>query len=471
MRLALKIAMVFLLTIAILIPLMMIRGTITERQIYRQEAIDSVASSSAGRQAFSGPVLIVPYVETVEFEEKDSQGFLRVVRREENKRWVFFPESMDTTGKLKPNTRKRGLHEVRVFEMETKLRAKFDVVIPPDEPRPASDVAGKAPLPPRRIGTPWLSYVIADVRGIVGLQTLRIGGREVEMEQGSGSGQGSGLHAKLPVPAAGNRLTLDTAFDFNLEGTESLSIAPLAKRNRIAIESSWPHPQFNGDFLPRKREIDANGFKAEWEITSVATNAQAQYLAGSTIPGDGALQADPNRAGVARLEAIGVSLVDPVNIYSMADRASKYGILFVLLTFVGFFMFELIKQLRIHPIQYGLVGLALAIFFLLLLALSEQIRFALAYLVASVACIGLLGYYVSHVLQSWLRGFGFAVMLGTLYAALYGLLISEDNAMVLGAGLLFSILTAIMVITRKIDWYKVGAISPPPLPRAPQTQS
>src|SRR5690606_3649873 len=119
--------------------------------------------------------------------------------------------------------------------------------------------------------------------------------------------------------------------------------------------------------------------------------------------------------------------------------------------------FELLRQLRIHPIQYGLVGLALAIFFLLLVSLSEHIAFGLAYLAASAACIGLLGFYLSHVLCSRLRGAGFAAMLATLYAALYGLLASEDNALVLGAGLLFVILAAIMVATRKVDWYRLSA--------------
>ena len=151
-----------------------------------------------------------------------------------------------------------------------------------------------------------------------------------------------------------------------------------------------------------------------------------------------------------------VALVDPVNIYTQADRASKYGLLFVILTFVGFFMFELIRELRIHPIQYGLVGLALAIFFLLLVSLSEHIAFVQAYLVASVACIGLLAFYLTAVLRSTARGLGFAAMLATLYAALYGLLMSEDNALVLGAGLLFVILAAIMVITRKVDWYQLS---------------
>jgi inner membrane protein len=458
MRLLLKMLMVIGLTIAILVPLLMIRGTIQDRQMYRREAVQTVARSSAGAQALSGPVLMVPYSELVEVEEKDNTGFSRKVRREQSGLWMFFPETLEANGTMKPIVRKIGLHEVRKYEFATKLHAEFKVTIPGD-----ADA-----LAPRRIGQPYLSYAIADVRGVVGLQALTVNGKDVELLQGPGSGDGGGLHARLPATAAGDVVVLDSNLDFTLEGTESLAIAPLAKRNIITIDSPWPHPQFNGDFLPRKRSIDDKGFRAEWEISSLATNAQAQYLGGSRIPGmapAGSVDAEHGEEPVSGLDAIGISLVEPVNIYSQADRASKYGILFVLLTFVGFFMFELIKQLRIHPIQYGLVGLALAIFFLLLVALSEHIEFDLAYLIASVACIGLLGYYVSHVLQSWLRGLGFAAMLCTLYGALYGLLISEDNAMVLGAGLLFLILAAIMVVTRKIDWYSVGAATPPPLPR------
>jgi inner membrane protein len=458
MRLLLKILMVIGLTIAILVPLLMIRGTIQDRQMYRREAVQTVARSSAGAQALSGPVLMVPYTELVEVEEKDNTGFTRKVRREDSGVWMFFPETLEAKGAMKPIVRKIGLHEVRKYEFATRLHAEFKATVPGD-----ADA-----LAPRRIGQPYLSYAIADVRGVVGLQTLKINGKDVELLQGPGSGDGGGLHARLPATLAGDVIVLDSSLDFTLEGTESLAIAPLAKRNFITIDSPWPHPLFNGDFLPRKRSIDDKGFHAEWEISSLATNAQAQYLSGSRVPGmapAGSVDAENGTETVSGLDAIGVSLVEPVNIYSQADRASKYGILFVLLTFVGFFMFELIKQLRIHPIQYGLVGLALAIFFLLLVALSEHMEFGKAYLIASGACIGLLGYYVSHVLKSWLRGFGFAAMLSTLYGALYGLLISEDNAMVLGAGLLFLILAAIMVVTRKIDWYSVGAATPPPLPR------
>lgn len=453
MRLILKILMVAGLSLAILVPLLMIRGTILERQMYRVAAVESVARSYAGAQGLAGPVLVVPWVQTIEIEEKNDKGVvIRKVKQDgEAGRWTYFADTMDVSGTLKPSTRRLGLHEVRVYELDGKATAAFRVEIPNDAD----------PELPRKIGRPWLSYSIADVRGLAGSPRLRIDGKDVALEQGMGSRDLGGVHARLAAPAAGSKFTLDTQFDFALGGTESLAIAPLARRNRIALDSPWPHPQFNGAFLPRTRTMDQNGFKASWEISSLATNAQAQYLGGKIAmvgEGDSKLRIGlgPDAHAQGDLDAIGVSLVEPVNIYSQADRASKYGILFVLLTFVGFFMFELIKQLRIHPIQYGLVGLALAIFFLLLIGLSEHIAFGLAYLAASVACIGLLGFYLSHVLHSRARGLGFAAMLATLYAALYGLLISEDNALVLGAGLLFVILAALMIVTRKVDWYRIA---------------
>jgi len=432
MRFGLKAVMVVGMTLAILIPLMMIRGTISERQSYRQQAVESIAASYAGEQRVAGPVLVVPYTETVEAEERNNAGVvIRKFKRDGNKGvWTFFPENVDLDGNLVPSTRRLGLHEVRVYELKGTLAARFRVAIPADA----------NPELPRKIGQPWLSYDIADVRGLAGSPQLRIDGREQTLQQGIGSREGSGVHVRLPAPVAGTAVALDTRLAFALGGTESLTVVPLAKRNRIVIDSSWQHPQFNGDFLPRTRRIDGNGFHAEWEVSSLASNAQAQYL------------------GKTKLDAIGISLVEPVNVYSQADRASKYGLLFVALTFVGFFMLEVVKQLRIHPIQYGLVGLALAIFFLLLVSLSEHIAFGWSYLIASVACIGLLGIYVSSVLRSTARGLGFATMLGLLYAALYGLLVSEDNALVLGAGLLFVILATIMILTRKIDWYGMASL-------------
>lgn len=463
MRLGLKIAMVVVLVLAILIPLSMIRGTISERQQYRQQAVDQVTRSYAGEQAVAGPVLVVPYREQAAVEERDASGVLRTVLREVDREWLFFPKTMRANGRVLPSIRKRGLHQVRVYEWQGSIDAGFDVRLP------AAD-----PARPRTIGTPWLNIGIADVRGLVGAPTLRVAGAGTPILQGQKGRGGGGVHALLPaVLVAGDRIAFPVQFGFALRGTEALAIVPLADGNRIVLDSTWPHPQFNGDFLPRTHRVDGTGFHAEWDVSSLASNAQAQYReGGSAAPGKP--KAAPGRDGVAStvavqvlagIDKVGLSLVEPVNLYSKVDRASKYGLLFVLLTFVGFFLFETIKQLPIHPIQYALVGLALAIFFLLLLSLSEHIAFGLAYLVAALACIGLIGYYVGHVLRSRTRGFGFAAMLGLLYAALYGLLMSEDNALVLGAGLLFVVLAAIMVATRRVDWYqvasRVGTQAPP----------
>ncbi|MDR7099371.1 inner membrane protein [Lysobacter niabensis] len=455
MRLLLKLIFVFGMTVAIMIPLMLIRGTISERQYYRTQAIANIARSSAGAQAFSGPVLVVPYVETVEVEEKNDKGeVIRKVKRDgASGHWTFFPDRLDVQGRLIPNTRRLGLHEVRVYELQALAVAGFNVRIPADE----------NPELPRRIGRPWLSYGIADVRGLAGTPQLRVDGREVALVEGFGSREGGGVHVRLAVPAAGAPLKVDTRLDIKLAGTESLALVPLARSNVFKLESAWPHPRFGGDFLPRQPSVSSKGFTAQWEVSSLASSAQAQFLAGKTLPSMETSRSDARGEGdgapafdTSGIDAVGVALVDPVNVYSQADRASKYGLLFVVLTFVGFFMFELIKQLPIHPVQYGLVGLSLAIFFLLLVSLSEHIPFPWAYLAASAACIGLLGFYLSAVLRSVGRGLGFAAMLAMLYAALYGLLVSEDNALVLGSGLLFVILAAIMVITRKVDWYELS---------------
>ena len=453
MRLWIKVLLVLGMTLAILVPLTMIRGIILERQGYRAQAVEDIARSYAGAQAFSGPVLVVPYTDTVEVEEVAMDNVVRKVTRERSRHWTFFPTTLDVRGPLAPGTRKRGLHEVRVYEWKGIAKARFDVTIP-DDAKPGR---------PRTIGRPWLSYGFADVRGLTTTPRLAIDGTEATVAEGLGSRDGAGLHARLAAPRAGQRLVLLTELGFTLGGTESLALVPLGTSNTFSIRSSWKHPRFGGSFLPHVREVGSRGFDATWQVASVATNAQRQYLQGRTLPtlDEAAVRAGRDDVpGMGGIDAIGLSLVEPVNIYSQADRASKYGLLFVLLTFVGFFLFELIKQLPIHPIQYGLVGLSLAIFFLLLVSLSEHVEFGWSYLIASVACIGLIGFYLSAVLRSTARGCGFAAMLATLYGALYGLLVSEDNALVMGAGLLFLVLAAVMVVTRRVDWYAIARSRP-----------
>ncbi|MDR1076431.1 MAG: cell envelope integrity protein CreD [Xanthomonadaceae bacterium] len=457
------------LILMLLISLLMIRGVVTDRTRYRTEAVQRVSDSMAGSQQLLGPLRIVPWTLTQEIETTDTNGRKQTETRSTSGYLAQAPKTLDVDGSLKPDTRRIRLYDVRIYEFQSKLKAAFE---------PYSVAA----MPGLRYGDPYIVIGVEDMRGLVGIPALRLNGQALMMEPGTGDLGGSfnGMHAMLPSTGAdatdGQAHMLKLAaqefeLDMNLLGTESLAISPIADSNRIDLRSSWPHPSFLGRFLPNERHIDAGGFTAHWEISSLASNAFAQ-VAGpaytrrvSSITGeenlvvlDMAAIQETGHWSMPRLSSvdkINVNLVEPVDVYTQADRATKYGVLFVILTFVAFMLFELIKRLPIHPLQYLLVGLALAIFFLLLLSLSEHMMFWKAYLIAAAACIVLQFFYLSGVLKSWLRAAGFATMLTALYGVLYGLLVSEDNSLLMGSLLLFGVLAAIMALTRKLDWYQI----------------
>lgn len=215
---------------------------------------------------------------------------------------------------------------------------------------------------------------------------------------------------------------------------------PIAENNVINLQSSWQHPHFGGSFLPdpTTQKISPAGFQAQWAVSSLSSSN---------------LESGERKN---ELETLNIGFVEPINVYSQADRATKYGLLFIGLTFAGFFIFEILKQLRIHLAQYTFVGLAMALFYLLLISQSEHISFAAAYFSASLACVSLLGYYLSYVLKSKTNGMLFAGLLTSLYDALYAILASEDNALLMGSLLVFGLLAVTMVITRKVDWYQIS---------------
>ncbi len=441
------------LVLLLLIPLMMIRGAIQDRQAYRAQAVQRVSQSMAGPQQLVGPLRVIPWREPRVVNEVGADG-KPVTRTEVVEGYVFqTPKTMRVQGGLKPDVRRIGLYNVRVFEWQAGLKAAFDPL-------------KLAAVPGRSYGQPYLVLGLGDVRGLVGTPDFKVDGAPVTLESGTQamSERLHGMHANLPEIIGDLLPASQIDANFRLNGTQSLGVAPIADNNQITLGSTWPHPSFAGRFLPNQRRIQADGFSAEWEISSLASAAQSQLAKGEGLltKRDNAIDGAPaqypgSSSGDGAIDSVEVSLVDPVDVYTQADRASKYGILFVVLTFVAFGLFELIKRLPIHPLQYLLVGLALAIFFLLLLSLSEHIEFVKAYLISAVACIGLQFVYLSGVLKSWLRASGFAVMLTALYGVLYSLLISEDNALLMGSLLLFGILAAIMWITRKVDWYELGS--------------
>ena len=438
LKLLLRFLVVGGLVLLLLIPLSMIRGLVHDRQSHRAEAVQRVASGMAGPQQLAGPLRVVPWVETRRVESAGREPREDVVTGY----LLQAPERLEAAGELVPEVRRVGLYEVPVFHWQAQVQAAFASLALPQ-------VEG------RRYGQPYLAVGLADVRGVVGTPVLEVDGAPARLLAGTAdlSGRLDGLHAPLAMGASGAaslpatraRLALDLA------GTRSLAIVPLADTNQVRLQSGWPHPAFDGRFLPNRRQVGEAGFEASWDISSLASAARSQVLgelrdgAPATAPAPGAW------------DSVRVSLVDPVDVHVQVDRATKYGVLFVMLTFVGFALLELVGGQRIHPMQYLLVGLALAIFFLLLLGLAEHTAFGRAYLASAAACIGLQAVYVSGVLRSWWRAGAFAGLLAGLYGALYRLLVSEANALLMGSLLLFGVLATVMLVTRRIDWYQRSA--------------
>ena len=471
-KLLMKVCIIAALMLLLCIPLLMIQATVQERMAYRDDAARSIAEGQVGEQTVIGPVLVIPYAEEIETRVSGAGDEPPRVKTSTVRRLhLVYPDELKVSGNIGTERRYRGIHQVLVYNGQYEFSGGFTLPQAAELPRGGGNTRITV------VGRPYVSLPVADVRGVRTIPKINWNGALLEFGQGAqlGAWQG-GMHALLPadtLAAAGaGAAPARFSFKLNLAGMERQHFVPVGRNNVVALTSNWPHPQFGGRFLPEDRAVSEAGFTATWRVPSLASNvqhllaaqAQAQAQQGSPAAAAAAQAAlvsgaAPGAAGVqpvGQLDSFSVAFVEPVNIYSQADRASKYGLLFVALTFAAFFVFEILKRLPIHPVQYALVGLALALFFLLLLGLSEHVQFVLAYLGASAACIGLLSYYLGYVLRDRWRGLAFGSGLILLYGALYGLLISESNALVLGSLLLFALLAALMVATRKVDWYQIG---------------
>lgn len=418
-----------------------VNSIILERQRNQDQVQRDIARSSVRSQNLLGPVLAVPYIEEyvvyVNEYKKGAHVEKPVIKRIESIAY-FLPENLNLSGAFSNEYKKLGIYKALMYQLGGKVKGDFR--LPANFKLTPKHKNGTITYKPAYIG-----FGISDTRGITGQPTFSFGSKAYKFEQGSKiKALGNGIHAKLGNIQSTTERLYSFEFNLNLRGMEKFSFSPLAETNTIKLRSSWAHPHFDGSFLPVKKQINHTGFKGEWTVSSLASSNQA------------ALHSALSDQEKRKFESLTVDFIEPVNVYSQADRATKYGLLFIGLTFAGFFLFEILKQLRIHPAQYTLVGLAMAMFYLLLISFAEMIGFASAYLVASASCVLLLGYYLSYVLKSKANGFTFASFLTALYGALYGILASEDNAMLMGSLLVFGLLAVVMVITRKIDWYALS---------------
>ena len=437
-----KAALIAVLAILLLIPVSMIKDLIGERQVRRNDAVQGIAQGWGGRQVLSGPYLAIPYerewTEVVR-EVKDGKVNERRTERKEALLLRLPADSVDWSVEAAISEKARGIYKARLYSSRVAVRGTLTI------PALYGLTEGGSRYRP---WVPRLVMGVADPRGIRSVTGLSFGDMKSEFQPGSSDAAvASGVHAALPDYSPSEQRTLAFSFSFDLAGSEALSIAPLARSTTVTMHSDWQHPSFQGTFLPAKHEVGANGFSAEWQVSQYASQGAARLASCKSH--------EPCAAIFT--QDLGVSFIEPVGVYQMLERASKYGFLFIGLVFAAFLLFELLRRLAIHPIQYLMVGLALSIFFLLLTALSEHIAFGAAYAIATLGCVGLITGYLVRVLRDVRAGLAFGGALGLLYGVLYVLLKAEDYSLLGGSILLFVLLAAAMLATRGVDWYGLGA--------------
>ena len=459
-----KLAALAAITVLLLFGLGMIEDVVRDRLRYRSITAQSVAESLAGPQTLMGPMIHSACVESWEVETGKGDE-RRMVEQRREFLLTAMPEQLKLSTGAAMEERARGLHKVNTFNLKAHVTAQWG---------PLASLVPQSSMKNSRMhcGAPIVMMAVGDARGIRTAQ-FTLDSQTLALKPGTFHPTYSrGLHAALPESVRGKADGLTATLDLELVGTERLAFVPLGGNTEVQMTSSWPHPSFGGRFLPSEREVKKTGFAAQWRLSSLATTAQADiangkriclggtddgghsdYVPGGATPGDCA-------------DSFSVAFIDPVNPYSLSDRATKYGVLFIALTFVAVGLFELMKKLRVHPVQYLLVGSALCSFFLLLVSLSEHLPFGISYAVAATACVLLLAYYASHMLGSLARGIPLGAGMALLYGLLYVLLQLEQTALAVGSIALFLVLTAVMVLTRKVNWYGLT-----PAPRQANAQA
>lgn len=420
-----KAVTVGVIALLLMIPLVSLLGLISERAGLRAQAYTKVAEGWGGEAIVGGPMLVVP-IEREVIED----GKTRKVRSHLH----LLPATLDVNVQLKldPEPRYVGIYGVPVYLATVDITGRFD----PSALQPLLQEPNTTYL--------WeqgrLRLPLSQVRSLREVRQARFADQDLVLGP-AGPGMYSGVEARLDL----TRLMegAERAFHFQtvVAGSRGLSVLPVGSKTSVTLQSDWPHPSFQGAFLPVEREISAAGFQARWQVLELNRSYGQAW------------EESADTAGLLSASAFGVGLYQAVDVYQRGERAVKYAVLFIALTFLTFFAWEQLSAIRIHPLQYLLVGLALSVFYLLLIALCEHLAFAWAYLISALALVGLIGIYIAGAFGSRARGAFAGTTMGAMYGLLYMLLLSEDYALLMGAITLFVSLAAVMLVTRKIDWY------------------
>jgi inner membrane protein len=398
----------------------MIQSLITERQFYRNEAVREVSKSWAGSQTIGGPILTL----TTKNENVDKEGnkFYTYNRHH------YMPDSLIYNVEVIPEKRRRGIYEILLYTAKINISGSIDLE------------AINEKFPNQKFDQSFLSVNVSDLKGIQNDPQLKINESAFSLLPGLKNRDvyQNGLFTDVQLNENTNK------FDFNLElnlnGIDDLSFLPVGKSTMVNVKSSWNNPSFSGTYLPFARTINKNGFNADWKVNHFNRSFPQSW--------------DDNTENVFQ-SAFGIKFLIPVDEYQQSMRTSKYGLMLIVLTFLSLFMIELFAKIAIHPIQYLLVGLALVIFYSLLLSISEYLSFDLSYLISSLLVISLISIYVKNVYKSFMVGGLIFTALTVFYGFMYTILLLQDYSLLIGNIALFLILAAVMMLTRKLNWFEV----------------
>ena len=426
-----------LLVLLLQIPVWLIKDAISEREQTRQQAVAEVTGKWGEQQVFTGPVITVPYIRR--WVEACTDG--TSVTREELNFATFLPDRLAVQGQMDAEVRYRGIYEVPVFRMAVTVSGAFSQPSFDDWHIPDADILWDRA---------YLSLGVSDARAITNAATLTWNSGHVPFRPSSGEAHAGvpGIHVPLKGQLHGGQHDFSTALKLN--GSNGVYFAPMGRTTEVRLRSNWTDPSFQGQWLPVRREVSQRGFTATWNIPALGRNYPQQWLSGGSWVPD-------NLKQLVSQTRFGVDLLSPVDHYRMAHRSLKYQLLFLSLTFIVLWLFEVRGGLRIHPIQYLLVGFGLCMFYLLELSLAEHIGFLPAYALATVSVVAMVAGYCGAILRSLRRALTVGASVTALYAALYVLLMNQDYALLMGSVGLFAVLAAIMFLTRRIDWSAPGS--------------
>ncbi len=444
-----KLISIGILILLLLIPTFMITSLIQEREFTREAAINEVSNKWSREQIICGPILTIPYKQYRE----DQEGKLKVITEYAH----FLPDNLTVSGKITPERRHRGIYDVVVYNSQLQYNGNF--------PRPDFsewDIAEEDIL----WKDAFVSVGISDMRGIkenISLQwnrtteTFNPGMQAALMFTGQTEpshydpydysnqkfpSQIANAGVSTRVPLSGTEENLAYDFSLNLNGSKYLNFVPLGRETAVELTSPWQNPSFDGAFLPDERTVEEGGFEAFWKVLHLNRNYPQQ--------GQGA-------ANIVNDSVFGVNLLLPVDEYQKSMRSAKYAVMIIALTFLLFFFVEVLNRKRIHPFQYILVGLAICIFYTLLLSLSEHTSFNFAYIIASVVIIGMITLYAQSIFKNQLLTRILGGMLVVIYGFIFVILQLQDFALLMGSIGLLIVLGSVMYLSRKVDWYNFKA--------------